>query len=595
MRAPYGGCRATVRDPEQARGAAARRPPRRSPPSQRSGGRPAGAPPARARDGDRRGREDDGGRAGRRAARPPGRLAHAGRHRRGARAPAHLPRGGPRPPGARGAGRRDERDGRAHPARGGGGLLAEATAGDPLLLVVDGMERLSGHDAALAVVGALVRYAPANLGIALLSRSEVALELGERGTVGNVATVGEAQLAFTPDEAAEALARAGRTGVDPARAVADTGGWVTGVLFEAWRSADHVQGVGGEADPLHGYLASQILSRLEPSARELLEVTSLLDEVTAERAEALGVAGAGELLVGLRARHLPVAWEQDRRCMRPHPRFREYLVERLGRRPATEVRALRRAHGELLLTEGHHEEAADELLRAGAPGEALAPAEQAIRRVVERLDFDLAERWLEELRPVAGASERLTTAELMLAISREDFRRGVAVADRLAHTGERERLARSSPMSGAMMAWCLWHLGRIDDAREVIETTPRSPEADVVRYLLRLVRHEPDGQPDPAPRPSGGPLDALIMRVHYAHGRLPDVSHEPASSWVAAVDTPWRIGALRAMGRTEQALALYEATPPDAWSPAWTHGIVGAELMIDLGDLRQAREVLAAG
>ena len=143
----------------------------------------------------------------------------------------------------------------------------------------------------------------------------------------------------------------------------------------------------------------------------------MLDEVTAERAEALGIAGAGELLVGLRARHLPVAWEQDRRCMRPHPRFREYLVERLGRRPASEVRALRRAHGELLLSEGHHEEAADELLRAGARDEALAPAEQAIRRVVERLDFAVAEGWLHELERVAGTSDRLTSAELMLAIS----------------------------------------------------------------------------------------------------------------------------------------------------------------------------------
>jgi ATP/maltotriose-dependent transcriptional regulator MalT/DNA-binding SARP family transcriptional activator len=475
------------------------------------------------------------------------------------------------------------------------GLLAEATTGVPMLLVVDGLERLAGHDAALAVIGALVRYAPPTLGIALLSRSDVGIDLGDRGAVGSVATVGEATLAFTPEEAAEALERAGREGVDPARAVADTGGWVTGVLFEAWRSADHVQGVGGEADPLHGYLATQILSRLTPDQRELLEVTSMLDEVTAERAEALGIAGAGELLVGLRARHLPVAWEQDRRCMRPHPRFREYLVERLGRRPATEVRALRRAHGELLVSEGHHEEAADELLRAGAPGEALAPAEQAIRRVVERLDFAVAERWLRELEPVAGTSDRLTSAELMLAISLEDFRRGARIADRLARAGERDRLARSSPLSGSMMAWCLWHLGRIDDASEVIAMTPSSPEADVVRYLLRLVHHDPDGEPEPPPQPSGGPLDALIMRVHYAHGRLPDVSHAPESSWVAAVDTPWRIGALRAMGRMEQALELYAATPPDTWSPAWTHGIVGAELMIDLGDLEQARRVLEQG
>jgi ATP/maltotriose-dependent transcriptional regulator MalT len=151
------------------------------------------------------------------------------------------------------------------------GLLTEATAGVPMLLVVDGLERLAGHEAALAVIGALVRYAPPTLGIALLSRSDVGVDLGDRGAVGSVATVGEGTLAFTPEEAAEALERAGREGIDPARAVADTGGWVTGVLFEAWRSADHVQGVGGEADPLHGYLATQILSRLAPAERELLE------------------------------------------------------------------------------------------------------------------------------------------------------------------------------------------------------------------------------------------------------------------------------------------------------------------------------------
>jgi DNA-binding SARP family transcriptional activator len=470
------------------------------------------------------------------------------------------------------------------------GLLAEAVD-VPLLLVVDGLERFAGRDGALAVIGALVRYAPGPLGIALLSRTDVPLELGPRGPVP---VVGEATLAFTPEEAGEALRRAGREGIDPAQAVADTGGWVTGVLFEAWRSDDHVQGVGGEADPLHGYLASQILSRLDDRERELLEVTSLLDEVSAERAEALGVGGAGGVLAGLRARHLPVAWEDGRR-MRPHPRFREYLAERLERRPVQEVRALRRAHGELLLAEGHDEEAADELLIAGAPDRALGAAERAVRRVVERLDFDVAERWLAALGSAGAGSDPLAAAELMLAIAGEDFRRGAAVADRLAAAGQRERLARASPTGGAMMAWCLWHVGRIEDAREVIAATPSSPEADVVAYLLRLVRHEPEGAPEPPPQPSGGPLDALILRVHYAHGRLPDVDADVASSWVAAVDTPWRIGALRAMGRTEQALALYRDTPADTWSPAWTHGIVGAELMIDLGDVARAREVLARG
>jgi len=397
------------------------------------------------------------------------------------------------------------------------GLLAEATADAPMLLVLDGLERLAGHPAALAVVGAFVRYAPPGLRVALLSRVDVDLDLGGRGALGAVASVGEAELAFTPEEAAEALARVGREGIDPVRAVADTGGWVTGVLFEAWRSADHVQGAGGEADPLHGYLATEILSRLEPAERDLLEATSLLDEVTAERAEALGVAGAGALLVGLRGRHLPVAWEQDRRRMRPHPRFREYLEERLGRRPAEELRRLRLAHGELLLAEGHDEEATEELLRAGDPAHAVAPAERAIRRVVERLDFTQAERWLRELGPVAPGSERLTTAELMLAISREDFRRGEAVADRLAAAGARDDLARASPMSGSMMAWCLWHRGRIEDAAAVIEATPRSPEADVVGYLMRLVRRVPD-EPHEVAHDIG--LRAARRRLDHRRGVL---------------------------------------------------------------------------
>jgi ATP/maltotriose-dependent transcriptional regulator MalT len=67
-----------------------------------------------------------------------------------------------------------------------------------------------------------------------------------------------------------------------------TGGWVTGVLFEAWRSEEHTAVVGGGADPLHGYISSRILEELPRTDREFLVTTSVLDEVTAERARALG-------------------------------------------------------------------------------------------------------------------------------------------------------------------------------------------------------------------------------------------------------------------------------------------------------------------
>jgi ATP/maltotriose-dependent transcriptional regulator MalT len=79
------------------------------------------------------------------------------------------------------------------------------------------------------------------------------------------------------------------------------------VLFEAWRSTEHAAGAGGEADALHGYLSSQILDRLSPAEREFLVTTSVLDDITAERAHALGEADAAGILASLRAKHLPVS------------------------------------------------------------------------------------------------------------------------------------------------------------------------------------------------------------------------------------------------------------------------------------------------
>ena len=325
----------------------------------------------------------------------------------------------------------------------------------------------------------------------------------------------------------------------------------------------------------------------------------MLDEVTAERAEALGIAGAGELLVGA-ARPAPAgglgagpplhapatrasastSWSaSSARGRRPRSgrcaaRTASCCSARgTTRRPPTSccgrARATRRSH------------------RPSRPSAASSSGWTS----------PSPSGWLRELEPVAGTSDRLTAAELMLAISL----RGLPPRRARSPTGwrwrgERDRLARSSPLSGSMMAWCLLarrahrrrERGHRDDAEQ-----PRGRRRPLPRCASSTTTRA--GEPEPPPQPSGGPLDALIMRVHYAHGRLPDVSHAPESSWVAAVDTPWRIGALRAMGRTEQALELYAATPPDTWSPAWTHGIVGAELMIDLGDLEQARRVMAQG
>jgi DNA-binding SARP family transcriptional activator len=472
------------------------------------------------------------------------------------------------------------------------GLLAEAVGTSPVLLVIDELERLADAPEALAALGGFLRYAPPTMRIVLISRRELAVDMGNAATLGRVAAVGEADLAFTTEEAGRALADVGRAEVDPIAAVAATGGWVAGVLFEAWRSEDHVAGIGGEADPLYGYLSSQILEQLGDDDREFLVATSLLEEVTPSAAEALGQPGAGDRLLALRAAHLPVTWSPDGRTMRCHTRFREFLLECLQRRGEEHVRGLRAAHADLLTSEGHHEDAVEELLRAGELGRARAAAERAIAGVIERLDLAVAERWLHALTDAGSDAGALSAAEVMLAIGREQYGRGVRLADRLHADGNRDRLARASSPAASMMAWCYWHGGRIADARAVIDGAADSPEIDAIRYLLALVDGESTDGATLRPALSGGPLDALVMRVHYAHGRLPRLAATPASRWAAAVSAPWRISTLRATGQTEQAFDLYEAQGAASWAAVWLHAIVGVEILIDLRRIEDARQAL---
>lgn len=463
------------------------------------------------------------------------------------------------------------------------GILAEAAADAEVVVVLDELERLGETPAAWAVIEALIRYAPRSMRLALLSRRDIPAALCPLPAAES-AVVGEGELAFTRAEASDALARLGAVDVDPGEAVEATGGWVTGVLFEAWRAREHVAGVGGEDDPLYGYLSSHILSKLDAATRAFLVTTSVLDEVTPARAEALGLQHAGERLAALRAAHLPVTWSSRPTAMRCHSRFREYLLELLGRRDSREIRSLRRAHGHLLADERHYEEATEELLRAQEPGEALEFAERAIIPVIDRLDFGVAEHWLEALGDVApsGASA-LTTAELMLALGRDDIRRGVRIADQLEALGERDRLARTSNRAMGLMAWCYMHAVRPEDVRAVMSAAEPGPAVDAVRYALCTLENPREGDRPVAPELTGGPTDALVFVAHYGLGRLTELTELSATRWVEIVTAPWRIAALRASGQIERALETYELRRAAGNAPIGLDTVIGPEVLIDAG------------
>ena len=164
------------------------------------------------------------------------------------------------------------------------GLLAESLHGTGLVLVCDNAERIIDSEQALTVLSALARYAPADVGIVLISRTALPLDTGSTGELNRVAELTGPELVLDLGEAAEAARLSGRPTSDAAETMRVTGGWVAGVLFADGAAAD-------APFRLRDYLTTHVLSGLPEQERRFLVCTSMLDEVTVDDALALGLAG----------------------------------------------------------------------------------------------------------------------------------------------------------------------------------------------------------------------------------------------------------------------------------------------------------------
>lgn len=475
------------------------------------------------------------------------------------------------------------------------GMLAEALGDLPLLIVIDNGERLESSGQSLQVLTSFIRYLPPSAHLVIASRSELNFH-HELYEVRDIGEVGEEDLSFTVSEARAALTALGGATVDAVEAVVETNGWVTGVLFEAWRSHDHVVGRGGESDPLFGYLAVHIMSQMNERDRDFLVSTAFLSEVTPYRAQMLGIRDATERLRSLHQRRLPVSWSTDGMGMRCHNRFREYLVALFERRSDTDVAEARRLYGSLLVSEGRVEEAIEEFFRAGDATAALPLVENLAIPVIERGDFDLADAWLTRLAEVRPLREpRLVAAQLMLAVSREDFARGIQVIDELASAGVLTGLAKGDSRAASLMGWCLLHAGRIPEIHDILAVTSVGAERDAVRYAVGLA----DGSwaiAEPAPRElSGSPLAALVARSHCDRGLPCLVAASPESPWAENAAMPWRAEALLNLGQLDESYELYQRLISRSAPSPWVVGILGPQVAAAVGEHDRAWALLHEG
>lgn len=467
-------------------------------------------------------------------------------------------------------------------------FLAEALDDRDFVYVVDDTEKIADSPDATEVLDTFVLNMPPSARSILIGREDMGGHFLDP-LRGMTLRIGDRTLAFTAEEAEQVLSDRGFTDVDADQAVQATGGWITGILFELWRYSEHRHGDGGETDPLNGYLSKEIMDRLSQAQQLTLVATSVLDEVNPASAEALGIAQAGEILYSLSRLHLPVEFDRTGTTMRCHARFREYLQAQLQRSDPRWVRSVRRAHGQLLVAERRPEDAVAEFLAGNDLEGAARVAAGVIQAVLDRLDFGLAEQWLDAI----GTAEvrkwpALVAAAAQVACEAERYAQGAAYADRLLDEDFCDRSFLTPPLI-TTIAWCFFLVSRIEDAKRLLDSSPDAPEIRLMRFcigleLLNDPTHYRDRPPD-----CDGPADGLLARADLAHGRFLQVLNSQSRPWAAIA--LGRVGALRALGRTAEAMQLMESLPAGSWTAVRTR----AELLVDASQDETAYTVLLQG
>ena len=188
------------------------------------------------------------------------------------------------------------------------GAVAERT--EPVVLVLDDVHELSDPEL-LADLDRLLRSPPRGVRIIATARWDLPLHLSRLRLSGAVAQIGGDDLAFSLEEGAALFATSGveldETGVR--RVWERTEGWAAGLALTALAlhgRADpdaFVREFSGGIAPVADYLLEEVLADESPQVRRFLLMTSVVDEVCGELADAMtGGSSGGTMLADLHQR-----------------------------------------------------------------------------------------------------------------------------------------------------------------------------------------------------------------------------------------------------------------------------------------------------
>ncbi|MET9139150.1 LuxR C-terminal-related transcriptional regulator [Streptomyces parvulus] len=223
----------------------------------------------------------------------------------------------------------------------------------PVTVVLDEYDRVSDPEIS-AQLEFVLRHAGPGLRLVLVTRNEPRLPLHRYRASGELTEIRNADLAFTPDEAAELL---GLHGLELPRhatlgLVEHTRGWAAGLRLCALAARDsadperYLKEFEAGHSAVADFLLAEVLDRQSPGTRGLLLRVSVLGDFPPGLADALtGRRDAESVLAGLRRQNAFVEYLGDV-SYRLHPLFGEILRAHLRERlPGLEAELHRRAAG----------------------------------------------------------------------------------------------------------------------------------------------------------------------------------------------------------------------------------------------------------
>lgn len=231
-----------------------------------------------------------------------------------------------------------------------GVVNAMVDCGDDLFLFLNDFHHLD-HPQIHQCVRFLLRNAPANLRLVLLSRTEPPVGLSTFRAMGTLLEIDAAQLRFTPEETRAFLELSGGPSLAPDElgAVFDlTQGWpaalrIASLSFRAGRRPrDFARSISGASRHIGGFL-DELCMLLSGDLLRFMLQTSILDRLSPSLGGAVtGRSDCAELLARLEQQQLASPLDPDGMHYAYHDLLRDYLQQRLARESADQLQELHR-------------------------------------------------------------------------------------------------------------------------------------------------------------------------------------------------------------------------------------------------------------